>query len=83
MTQILPILSRRSFVQTLQGQAFKYNLCFIVTTTLRFPITKISIKPFYAYYTSRYFYCEKVVALEVKKLDQGKRADCARVIKGY
>lgn len=28
MTQILPILQRRSFVQTLQGQAFKYNLCF-------------------------------------------------------
>lgn len=56
---------------------------FIVANTLRFPITKISRKPFYAYYTSRYFNCEKVVALEVKKLDQGKRADCARVIKGY
>lgn len=59
---------------------------FIVANTLRFPIQKISRisrKPFYAYYTSRYFYCEKVVALEVKKLDQGKRADCASVIKGY
>lgn len=83
MTQILPILSRRSFVQTLlQGQVFKYNLCFIVTTTLRFPITKISRKNVLCI-LYEYFYCEKEVALEVKKLDQGKRADCASVIKGY
>lgn len=73
------MLKRCSFVKTLQGKLSNIISVFILTKTLRFPITKISRKTFYVYY----FYCEKVVTLEVKKLDQGKRADCASVIKGF
>lgn len=82
MTQILPTLQRRSFVQRLQGQAFKYNLCFYSYDNTTFSNYEDFQKNVLCI-LYEHFYCEKVVALEVKKLDQGKGADCASVIKGY